>query len=256
MNRIASLPMYNFAGLRGAHVAMWGALAARLRESGLADVPAELNFAAPPVPARIAEEVLFTQTCGYPLQRIYAGQYRLLAMPDYDAPGCGSFTHSAWILVRSDDGRQEIGDLSGSRFGYNSPNSNSGLNLPRALFAPLARGKAFFSALVETGSHPASIAALRAGDVDAVAVDCLTWAFATEHSPGSIAGLRVLCATGESPTIPYVTSVHTPADAVSALREALLWFGVEPRFAELRARLRLRGIGPTSPDHYAHLLTL
>jgi len=38
------------------------------------DLPEGLSYERPPVPDRIGPEVLFSQTCGYPLETIFAGQ--------------------------------------------------------------------------------------------------------------------------------------------------------------------------------------
>nr|WP_246447618.1 PhnD/SsuA/transferrin family substrate-binding protein [Novosphingobium flavum] len=220
----------------------------------MADLPAALDFAAKPVPDAIAADVLLTQTCGYPLQKAYVGQFRLLAVADYDAPGCTDFTHRAFVLVRADEPREGAESLRGARFGYNSLLSNSGMNLPRALFAPLARDGHFFGEVIETGSHPASIAALRGGEVDAVSVDCLTWAFASEHDPAAVSGLRVLCETGPSPAIPFVTSAATSGADAAALVRALVRFGSDPAQADLRRALKIKAVAPARPETYAALL--
>src|SRR5690242_18289582 len=95
---IASLPMYNLPEMRPQNAAFWAALAEEFRRDGVKDVPVELSFGGPPVPDRIESDVLFTQTCGYPLQTVYRGQARLLGVPSYDAPGCRPGTHCAFIL--------------------------------------------------------------------------------------------------------------------------------------------------------------
>src|SRR5271168_3004025 len=66
----------------------WEALHGLLIESGLRGVPKQLNFEREPVPDRIGPEVFFTQTCGYPLETIFAGQAVRLGTPCYAAPGC------------------------------------------------------------------------------------------------------------------------------------------------------------------------
>ena len=41
-----------------------------------------------PVPERIGPEILFSQTCGYPLETIFSGQAIRLGTPCYAVPGC------------------------------------------------------------------------------------------------------------------------------------------------------------------------
>ena len=68
MTPFASLPMYNFPEMRSANAQFWGALRGLLLEAGLSDVPEALVFERAPVPARLDAEMLFSQTCGFPLQ--------------------------------------------------------------------------------------------------------------------------------------------------------------------------------------------
>lgn len=245
--------MYNFPLMREANAMFWKALSSLLRTHGITDAPAQLEFEHGPVPDRIAAETLFSQTCGYPLQTIYQGQYRLLAAPDYDAPGCGEMTHSAFIVVRAKDDAGEPADLRGRRFAMNTPHSNSGMNLPRLLFAPLARNGAFFDAVTETGSHPKSLAMVQAGRADAASVDCLTWAFAAQHAPEMIDGLRVLAQTAPSPTIPFITAASTPPQWVTALSQSLEQIGREADYSDARAGLRIRDIRTVGENAYTIL---
>lgn len=249
-----SLPMYNLPEMAGENTAFWTALADELRAGGASDLPAELTFRRGPVPDAIGPEVLFTQTCGYPLQTIYRGQHQLLAVPTYDAPGCGEATHRAFVLVRADSPFRSLEDLRGATFLLNSRHSNSGMNLPRLLFARIAGRRPFFGRVVETGSHPASLARLAAGEGDTASIDCLTYVFYQDHRPEAVANLRVLAETPESPAIPFVTSSETPPGRVAALRAALLRLSANPGRRAALSGLRIRAIGPADPAAYARLL--
>ena len=68
MTPFASLPMYNFPEMRSVNAQFWGALRGLLHEAGLSDVPETLVFERAPVPTRLEAEMLFSQTCGFPLQ--------------------------------------------------------------------------------------------------------------------------------------------------------------------------------------------
>ncbi len=61
------------------------------------------------------------------------------------------------------------------------------MNLPRLLFARLAGGKPFFRSVVETGTHPNSIARVTSGELDAASIDCMTYAFFKDHRPEVVA---------------------------------------------------------------------
>ena len=86
----ASLPMYNLPEMAFRNAAFWKALSEEVSREHVPDVPTELSFSRPAVPEAIGREVLFSQTCGYPLQTIYRGQFALLGVPTYDFPGCGA----------------------------------------------------------------------------------------------------------------------------------------------------------------------
>jgi ABC-type phosphate/phosphonate transport system substrate-binding protein len=128
------------------------------------------------------------------------------------------------------------------------------MNLPRLLFARLAGGRPFFGSVVETGSHPASMARVQSGELDACSVDCLTYVFFQDHRPEAAAGLRVLAETPESPAIPFVTSAATPTEQVEALRSALLRVAADPSRRPVLDALRIRTITPADPASYGRLL--
>jgi len=246
--------MYYLPEMRSSNAAFWDALASELRRDGWADLPTELSFARHPVPERIESDVLFSQTSGYPLQTIYRGQHRMLGVPTYDAPGCGQGTHCAFILVRKDSPYQKPEDLKGATFALNSRHSNTGMNLPRLLFARLAGGKPFFRSVVETGAHANSIARVASGELDAASIDCLTYVFFQDHRPEDVQSLRVLAETPESPAIPFVTSITTTPDKAAQLQAALFRLAAAPGHRPVLERLRLRTFSIPEPAAYARLL--
>lgn len=249
-----SLPMYNLPEMAPAHAAFWEALAEELRREGIDGLPTTLSFARPPVPDEIGAGTFFSQTCGYPLQTIFSGQYELLGVPTYDSPGCGEATHRAYVLVRDDASFRTVEDLRGAVFALNSRHSNSGMNLPRILFARVAGGRPYFRTVVETGGHPASMARVAAGDADAASIDCLTYAFFKEHRPEVVAPLRILAETPSTPAIPFVTSSETPPDSVAALRRSLLRMAADPARRAMLARMKIRTITLADPETYARIL--
>ena len=251
---VASLPMYNLPEMAGANTALWSAVAEELRQDRVADVPDELLFESPPVPDAIRPGILFTQTCGYPLQTLYQGQFELLGVPTYDAPGCGEATHRAFILVRAGSPAQRIDDLRGGTFALNSRHSNSGMNLPRVMFARIAGGRSFFGRVIETGSHLASMQLVASGGADVASIDCLTYAFFGDYRPQAAAGLRLLAETPDSPAIPFVTAAATPPCRVAALRRALDRVATDPRRRPVLNPLRIRSIGAADPAAYTRLL--
>ena len=211
----ASLPMYAFAELAAANRALWG----RLR-AGVAGAPAVLDETGAD-PGEIGADVVFTQVCGYPLLRRFAGQAVVLGVPRYGFEGCAGATHRAAFIVRESEPTQALAEMRGRVFGCNSIHSNTGMNLPRLSLARVAEGRPFFRQVVWTGAHLASLAALAAGEIDLCAVDCVTWGLARRELPERCAGLRVLGWTEPSPCLPFVSSVATEGAMVAALARAL-----------------------------------
>lgn len=249
-----SFPMYNLPEMATAHQALWDALVDEMQKQGVTGLPPALNFSRPPVPDAIGPEVFFSQTCGYPLQTIFSGQYELLGVPTYDAPGCVGSTHCAFVLVREDSRFRTPEDLRGSIFALNSWHSNSGMNLPRALFARYAGGKPFFRSVIQTGGHPPSMERVVAGQADAASIDCVTFAFFKDYRPSAVAPLRILAETPPSPAIPFVTSRQTAPDHVAALRRLLVRIASDPLHRETLAKLRIRDIGAADPAAYRRIL--
>lgn len=254
MMPFASLPMYNFPEMRSANAQFWQALRGLLRETGVSDVPETLLFERGPVPARLEAEMFFSQTCGYPLETVFKGQAVRLGAPVYDVPGCAGATHCAFFVVRADAPAQCLDDLRGSVFLLNSPHSNSGMNLPRRALADIAGGKPFFRQVIETGGHPASLERLLRGDGDVASIDCVTYAFWRHYRPDTAAGVRVLGETPPSPSIPFVTSVATPAPTAPILRAALRRVATEPRYAAASSGLKIVAIEDVPDDAYRGLL--
>ena len=253
MSASASLPMYNLPEMRSANAQFWGALRGLLLEAGLGDVPETLVFERGPVPARLEAEMLFSQTCGYPLETVFKGQALRLGAPVYDVPGCAGATHRAFFLVRADFPARRLDDLRGGVFLLNSPLSNSGMNLPRRALAEIAGGKPVFRQVIETGGHPASLDRLLRGEGDVASIDCVTYAFWRHYRPERRRGC-VSWPTPTSPSIPFVTSVATPAATVTILRTALHSIVHEERYRAVREGLMLADIVDVPEARYRALL--
>ena len=258
MTATVSLPMYNLREMRAANARFWEALRGLLLEAGLDDVPESLTFERRPVPERLEPELLFSQTCGYPLETVFKGQAIRLGAPIYEVPGCDTSswgpTHHAFFVVRATSPARSLSDVKGGVFLLNSPVSNSGMNLPRRALAEIAGGKPFFRAVIETGGHPASLDRLLRGEGDVASIDCVTFACLARYRPEAAARFRIIGETPPSPAIPFVTSVATPSATVDLLRTALRRIGGEPRYAAARVGLMIAGIEDVPDAAYRGLL--
>jgi ABC-type phosphate/phosphonate transport system substrate-binding protein len=254
---VAALPMYALQGMAPLNEALWAAIRADLDAEGIGNLPAHLSPSALALPAAIVPATLFSQMCGYPLLRLYAGQYRLLGTPRYDLPGCGLDadgmpTHRSFIVVSRASEAREIADLRGGRFAVNGFDSNSGMNLPRRLFAPFAKGRAFFSDVTVSGGHLRSMEAVAAGEADAASIDCVTYGFCRIFRPALVDELRIVAETPISPAIPFITAAATPPETAAALTRALT---ASPMVREALAALHVTAVVPPRPDAYNAVLT-
>jgi ABC-type phosphate/phosphonate transport system substrate-binding protein len=254
MTPTASLPMYNLPEMRAVNARFWSALRGLLIEAGLCDLPEGLSYERPPVPDRIGPEVLFSQTCGYPLETIFAGQAVRLGTPCYAVPGCDGPTHCGFFIVPTASKAEELRDLQGGVFLLNHRHSNSGMNLPRRRVAEIASGRPLFARVVETGSQPGNLDRIARSEADATAVDCVTYAFWCRWRPEAACHVRVLARTPPSPAIPFVTSVATPPTTVERLRAALRVLATEPHYAAARRDMLLDDIHNVPDEAYRGLL--
>lgn len=246
----ASFPWYDLPEMRAATDAFWSALRARIAAHGIANPPERLDREREHGTDREGT-CLFTQTCGLPLFTTAREHFTVLGAPAYRVAGCVGATHRSFIVVRAEADAHSLEDLRGTRFAINEIDSNSGMNLPRRLFAPLARNGRFFATTTISGSHAASAAAVAAGDVDAAAIDCVTFALLKQYRPSAIAPLRIVAVTATTPTPPLVTSRHSSAHDAEAIRAALRDVITDPALAEMRAALFLSEIEFCDASAYA-----
>lgn len=239
--RIAALPMYDLPGLEVAHDDLWRFVARRLAEAGLADVPPTLTRDMPLAALWHDPRLLLAQSCGYPLTTSLQGKVRLVATPRYRAPGCNGPLHRSAVVVRGDDDVSDLAALRGRRCAINAGDSNSGMNLLRAVIAPLAGGAPFFGAVLLSGSHRRSTAMVASGEADVAAIDSVTLAHLQRLAPALTARVRVLCWTDWSPGLPFVTAATTDDATLAALRAALVAAAVKPSLERQCSALLLDG---------------
>ncbi|RMB54988.1 phosphonate ABC transporter substrate-binding protein [Sphingomonas sp. PP-CE-3A-406] len=233
--------MYDHPAQRPANDRLWAAMAEILRSEGVADVPDTLDRSRDVHALWRDSALLFGQACGYPLIADSSLALRVLALPVYATPGCVGASHTSVIVARADDVDTSLDGFRQHRAAINDRRSNTGMNLLRATIAPVAGEGAFFSSVIETGSHRASMIAVGAGQADIAAIDCVTYAAIGRFEPAVTTALRIVAHSPASPTLPFVTAASTSAATVAALRVALNRVMVDPDLVEDRAHLFLTG---------------
>ncbi len=242
MTLSASFPMYDFEEVHGAHEVLWNSVARKLEKAGVKGVPAALDRARGVHELWTDPELLLSQCCGADLVGRYAGTLALVATPRYRAPGCDGCFYSSVVLVAGHSPATEISDLRNAVCVVNSHESHSGTNALRALVAPFSRGGRFFSRIVTSGSHPASVATVARGEADVAAIDCVTYAHLERYRPSVLEGTRPLCYTARAPGIPFVTRAGTDPDRIRQLQSALADAFEEPEGRAAGASVFIDGV--------------
>ena len=252
----ASLPMYDLPALGEQTDGWWAGLAKALRAEGLPGVPDRLTRGGDLATLWQAPDLLFSQTCGYPLTHALKGRVTLLATPVYDCPGCQGGHYHSEILVREDSEFRRPEDLRGARAVVNEPASQSGYNALRAVIAPLAGGRRFFASVERSGGHVRSMAAVAAGAADVCAVDTVTYHLLTKAQPEAVAGLRRLMASPAAPALPYITRLDIPAADLERLRRGLRRAFDDPSLADPRSALLLADVVVMPVDAYDRIVDM
>lgn len=251
MNWKVALPMYNVSPrLQREYEAFAASLLAQ------AEVLGEVGLlSAPELPSLWhREDVLLTQTCGYPYMKSLRDKVSLLATPCFDFDGCEGSDYSSVIVTRAGGEVHALADARGLIAAANDPHSNSGMNVLRHAVSLLANKGCFFGEVKWSGSHAASLRMLRDGEADIAAIDCVTYGYLKEESPESLLGMEVLQYTAQTPGLPLVTARGVPEPLQRRLRDALLSPGAQLR-AHMQA-LHIREFQHIADAEYERILRL
>jgi len=244
--------MYDLPEVRVATDALWRSIATALERSGVRDVPKRLSRGAEES-VWCSEDLLLSQTCGYPLTHALAGVVELVATPAYCAEGCDGTEYCSLVVVSEDSSAEDLAELRNAVCAYNRRDSHSGYNALRAAIAPLAGGEAFFARTVESGAHADSIALVASARADVCAVDCVTHALLARHRPQVLDRTRVLCVTARAPGLPYVTRAGVGREHLERLRDALASAFSDPDLADVRSALLLEGFDVLDGEAYRRI---
>ena len=213
----AAFPWYDLPSVRWANDVLW-------KETGLGG---ELDRGTPPDAQWRSPDLVVSQACGLDLFLADAPIEPVLApVFDLDCPAGSYYSY----LVGARSGVAAVNALS----------SRSGLSALLTLCRP--------SALLVTGSHVASLAAVRDGSADLACIDAVTWHIVERDTPARVAGLPVLERSGPAPAPPFVVRKAGPRDrVVRRVTAAMRAPGTRPA----RRALLLRDVVPVTADDYA-----
>ncbi len=236
---IASLPMYATPLTAGADARFWALIRDNMRADGHS-APDSLTLAPQDLSSHWRDPaMLFSQTCGLPYRAALKNEVRLIGTPDYGIKGCPPGYYCSLVVARADDRRAAPAEYAKARFAYNDPMSQSGwaalaMTAPEVLQGPRLR----------TGSHRASVLAVRRSEADFAAVDAVTWRHLRAASEAT--GLKIIHATPPTPGLPYITARSGPADALfAAISRAIATLQPDDRYA-----LHLKALIALPPSAY------
>lgn len=252
--RTASFGMYDRPELHQANDHLWSVIAAHLRDGGVADVPDRLDRSRSLHDIWADPDLLLAQCCGYPMMTAYSGRVRYLATPVYRAAGCDGVRHRSRLIVRADDERTAVSEFHGSIAAVNQWDSNTGMNLLRATIAGLATGPRYFGDVIETGSHTDSAQAVANWRADIAAIDTVSYAYLERYEPALTSLLRTIGWTELTPSLPFVTSVHTSQADAAALIRALRAAVHDKELVEDRDILLLNDVRQIGSSRYAAVM--
>ncbi len=248
--------MYDFPELQATHDTFWAGLRGHLQAAGLAQPPALLTRGMHHARIWSHPSLLLAQACEYPLAKSQAVPVRLVATPHYRATGCSGSAYRSAILVRKTDPTETLQDLQGRRCVINEATSNSGMNLFRAVVAPIAHGNAYFGSVLSSGSHRRSLKMVASEAADVSAIDCVTWALLQRIEPLAAAEVRVLGWSPATPSLPYITAATTDDEALNALRVALVAAVHDSRLAQVCQALLLEDFDIKPSGKFSEVLQL
>ena len=252
---LANLGMYSLPAVADAIEAWWDGLARAFIAEGLEDVPETLSGG--DMHALWNDpDLLFAQTCGYPLTHEFKDKLQVIATPAYGAEGCTGCTYRSAFIVRRDEPAQTLDALRGRKAAINSPDSQSGYSALRHAIAPLAERGRFFDEVIESGGHRASMQTVASRRADVASVDCITLALMQRHDDALTDSLRVLGYSAAAPGLPYVTAHHRSRDSLDRLRAGLGRACADPGLEDARRALLIEGFEVLPETAYERILEM
>lgn len=194
--------------------------------------------------------------CGLPYVRRSAALEALAAPVQLGERYGGRPVYFSDVLVRADSAFRSFEDLRGARFAFNEQGSLSGYEVACAHLAGLAARSGYFGAAVASGSHLASLGLLRAGAIDAAAVDTTVLDLALRADPTLAADVRGVATLGPNPAPPFVASRALPAELRALMGSVLAALHDDERGREALALGMLARLAPVADSDYDSIRNL
>ena len=219
---LVGLPMYDAPELRAANRSFWQAIRKSLQENGVKDLPEDLSEPLDLPSFWSDPHLFFGQTCGYPLTHDLCGQAKLIATPCYDSEHAEGPRYGSAIIVAQSSSIKTLIDAKNHVAAINGYDSNTGMNLFRISLARAGAYGDFFSEVIVTGSHRASVNAVVNKEADIASIDVISLAHFIRFDPALSSRIRIVGYTPKTPGLPFITSGVTAPSLVEDIRRALI----------------------------------
>jgi ABC-type phosphate/phosphonate transport system substrate-binding protein len=203
--------MYDLPEVVPATEALWSTVASRLRDAGVEDVPASLRWDGDLYDDHwLHPHLLLSQSCGWPLVDRLDGRVAVIGAFTYAGVSDQAARYRSVLVTRVDDTDRP---LPGRSVAVNGYDSLSGWVSLTAAVAPVG-------AVLVTGAHVHSVAAVTESRADLACIDGVTWRLLHRYRPAAVAPLTVVGHGPLIPCLPLVTHL-TLGPGVAAMRDAL-----------------------------------
>ena len=249
MTYVTSSRMYNAAP---AAAAAWRALLGRaFGDAGIAVEFIEHGFPKP-IDTLWREPALFGAfMCGWPFSRADRAMQAIAVPVPSPAKYEGLPRYRSEFLVRAASGWTTIEQTFWRRIGWMARDSQSGFNAPRHFLSALANGEPLYAESHGPYVTPMkTLEALRAEEVDVIALDGFFLDLLRRHDPARLEGLAIVAETPWTPIPLLVAAPDAERAQVDALRASLLAIGPREGDAALLEAVQVqRFVAPQLPDY-------
>ncbi len=159
----------------------------------------------------------------------------------------GKSSYRGLIISHPDRAINNLQDLKGKTFAFVDPASTSGNFVPRYVFDKNGiEPEKDFKSLYYSGTHQASLIAVKEGKVDAAAIADEVYDLAIDRGQLKKSDVKVVFTSDPIPGSPFVVRTNLPKDLQAKLRKALLSLG-DVRFGKLGV---VTGMDPAKDSDY------
>ncbi len=149
-------------------------------------------------------DLLIGHTCGYPLMTRLRDAVLPFCLPCFDVSGVNGKLYSSQFIVPAESDIESLQQCRGKVVAINNADSNSGMNVLRYALAKIGASPGYFSEVVISGEHLASLEAVAANQAQLAAIDCVTYQLIVDQNPQLVSKLRVIGYSEKTCGLPFV----------------------------------------------------